>query len=246
MSEPRQPTGSTASIPPSGLMSHRPEDIARVLDALNAQGRAIIAFLGPEDTEFRSHLLYVDPNHHYIVVASPGPSNANELLARAHVTFISDFNGWHIEFSAAEPQLTEIGGEPAIRLKFPAIISSQQQRRTEPRLPVPRRVPLHCEADQQGITTFDGELMDISHGGIGFLTYDSAITLEPGTVLKGTRIQRPGKPTLIVDLEVRYSKPVLLPNGQRAHRSGCVFLNPTREIAELIESFSEKRGSRKG
>ena len=49
---------------------------------------------------------------------------------------------------------------------------------------------------------------------------------------------RPGKPTLIADLEVRYSKPVLLPNGQRAHRSGCVFLNPTREITELIESFS--------
>ena len=107
------------------------------------------------------------------------------------------------------------------------------------------RLPLHCEADQQGIMTFDGELVDISHGGIGFVTSDSGITLVPGTVLTGTRIQRPGKPTLIVDLEVRYSKPVLLANGQGAHRSGCVFLNPTREIAELIESFSEKRGSRK-
>ena len=167
------------------------------------------------------------------------------LLARAHITFISDFNGWHIEFAAAEPQLSEIGGEHAIRLKFPDIISSQQQRRTEPRAPIANRLPLHCEADQQGIMTFDGELVDISHGGIGFVTYDSGITLEPGTVLKGTRIQRPGKPTLIVDLEVRYSKPVLLANGQGAHRSGCVFLNPTREIAELIESFSEKRGSRK-
>jgi c-di-GMP-binding flagellar brake protein YcgR len=243
MSEPRKPTVNPApSIPPSGLMSHRPEDIARVLDTLNAQRSAIIAFLGPEDTEFRSHLLEVDPNHHYIVVASPGPSNARELLARAHVTFISDFNGWHIEFAAAEPQLTEIGSEPAIRLKFPAIISSQQQRRTEPRVPVPGRVPLHCEADRQGLTTFDGELVDVSHGGIGFLTYDSAISLQPGTVLKGTRIQRPGKPTLIADLEVRYSKPVLLPNGQRAHRSGCVFLNPTREIAELIASFGTSTG----
>ena len=102
---------------------------------------------------------------------------------------------------------------------------------------MPGRIPLQCEADKQGLTTFDGERVDISHGGIGFLTHASGITLEPGTVLKGTRIQRPGKPTLIADLEVRYSKPVLLPNGQRAHRSGCVFLNPTREITELIESF---------
>jgi c-di-GMP-binding flagellar brake protein YcgR len=245
MIDPREPaSGSDSIIPPSGVMSRRIEDIARVLDTLHAQGQAVIAFLGPEDTEFRSRLLFVDPDHHYIAVASPGPAEAKHLLARAHVIFISDYNGWHIEFAAAEPQLATIGGQPAIRLKFPAIISSQQQRRTEPRASIPNRVPLHCEADKQGIATFDGELVDISHGGIGFVTYDSGITLEPGTVLKGTRIQRPGKPTLIVDLEVRYSKPVLLANGQRAHRSGCVFLNPTREITELIESFGEKRKSR--
>lgn len=234
MSEPRKPA---PSAPPPGLMSHRAEDIARVLDALLAQGQAVIAFIGPEDIEFRSRLLFVDPAHHYIVVASPGAANAKGLLARAHVTFISEFNGWHIEFSAAEPEPATIAGEDAIRLKFPGIIASAPQRRTEPRHAVPGRVPLKCEADKQGITTFDGELVDISHGGIGFLTYASGITLEPGTVLNGTRIQRPGKPPLFVDLEVRYSKPVLLANGQRAHRSGCVFLNPTREITELIDSF---------
>ena len=237
MSEPTQAAPSSQPAPPAGLMSHRKADIARALEALLTQGQPIIAFLGPEDIEFRSRLLFVDPDHHYIVVASPGAADARELLVRAHVTFISNFNGWHIEFSAAGPQLSEIGGEPAIRLQFPSIISSAQQRRTEPRHAVPGRIPLQCEADKQGLTTFDGELVDISHGGIGFLTYASGITLEPGTVLKGTRIQRPGKPTLIADLEVRYSKPVLLPNGQRAHRSGCVFLNPTREITELIESF---------
>lgn len=240
------PSNPGASGAPAGLMSHRKTDIARVLEALLAQGHAVIAFLGPEDIEFRSRLLFVDPAHHYIVVASPGTADARELLARAHVIFISEFNGWHIEFSAAEPETTTIAGEAAIRLKFPGIISSAPQRRTEPRLSVPDRIPLQCEADQQGITTFDGELVDISHGGIGFLTYASGITLEPGTVLKGTRIQRPGQPPLIVDLEVRYSKPVLLPSGQRAHRSGCVFLNPTREITELIESFSGKRKSRAG
>ena len=238
MSEPRQPTRTSgATIPPSGLMSHRVEDIARVLETMHGHGQAIIAYLGSNDIEFRSRLLFVDPDRQYIAVASPGPANAKELLARAHVTFISDFNGWHIEFAAAEPRLSEIGGEPAIRLKFPSIISSQQQRRTEPRLPIPNRLPLHCEADTQGIASFDGELMDVSQGGIGFITYDTGISLEPGTVLKGTRIHRPGEMPLLVDLEVRYSKPVLLPNGQRAHRSGCVFLNPTREITELIESF---------
>jgi hypothetical protein len=105
--------------------------------------------------------------------------------------------------------------------------------------PVP---PLRCVADTEGFAPFDAQIVDISHAGIGFLRYTSDITLEPGTVLKGCRIEREGAKPIVVDLAVRYSTPVVLDDGSHAHRSGCVFLNPTREVMELIESFLRAYG----
>jgi len=226
-------------IPPAGLMSHRPEDIARVLESLHAQGRPVSTFLGDNEGLFHSRLLFVDPQRHYIVIAAPAGDESRTLLSKPNLVFFSDFQGWHIEFSTADPQPTTLAGAAAIRLRFPPMIVSAQQRRMEPRVPVQGDTPLHCEADSAGFAPFDGQLVDISVSGVGFLVYGTAITLEPGTILRGCRIERPGKPPLVTDLEVRHSMPVVLPDGRHAYRSGCVFLNPTRAVGDVIDFFNQ-------
>jgi len=40
-----------------------------------------------------------------------------------------------------------------------------------------------------------------------------------------------------VDLEVRYSAPVTLPDGARAVRSGCRFVNPSEEVKKLLAVY---------
>lgn len=221
-------------------MSRNTEEIARVLASLHTQAAPIRTTLGSDDLELCSQLLFVDPDRHYIVVAAPdGESRNSALLSRSRLNFVSEFSGWRIEFTAADPQTTTLAGKAAIRLNFPEVMV-RQQRRAEPRTLVPPIQPLSCIADAQGFAPFDGKIVDIAHGGIGFLLYPSDITLEPGTVLKGCRVQRHDKPPITVDLEVRYSTPVVLADGSHAHRSGCVFLNPTREVMELIASFAPK------
>jgi hypothetical protein len=79
--------------------------------------------------------------------------------------------------------------------------------------------------------------VDISEGGIGFVQYAPNITLEPGTVLKGCRIEVPGGRSVTLDLEVRYSRPVTLPGGRVALRSGCRFVNVPAEARALLASF---------
>ena len=229
--------GPQNSIPPAGLMSHSGQEIARVLESLQKLAQPIAATLGSDDLPFRSQLLFVDPERHYIIVAAAASEALNAaLLAHPRVSFISEFSGWHVEFAAADPQSTTLAGRHAIRLRFPEVIVTQQ-RRDEPRTSLPPVPPLHCVADTQGFAPFEARIVDISRSGIGILLYASDITLEPGTVLKGCRIERRGAPPIDVDLEVRYSSPVVLADGSHAHRSGCVFLNPTREVMELIESF---------
>ncbi len=230
------------SIPPAGLMSHGSEEIARVLESIQKLAQPITTTLGSDDLPFCSQLLFVDPDRHYITVAAAASEALNAaLLAHPRVSFTSEFSGWHVEFAAADPQSTTLAEKPAIRLRFPEVLVTFQQRH-EPRAAVRPVPPLRCVADTQGFAPFDAQIVDISPAGIGFLLYASDITLEPGIVLKGCRIQRHDTTPIVVDLAVRYSTPVVLDDGSHAHRSGCVFLNPTREVMELIESFFRAEG----
>lgn len=230
---------STDSIPAGGLISRRSEDIARVLTSLHRTRHSVRSIVGKNGLMFASRLVSVDLPNRCIGLAPSSNEQANAaLLARPRASFVSEAGGWHIEFAAAEPRFAMLGEQVIINLDFPAVIVSQEHRRAEPRLSLTNPVTFECLADDSGIASFDGRLIDISNRGIGFLLYHSDITLEPGTVLKGCHIRREGRPPVIVDLEVRYSTSVNLPDGKVAHRSGCVFLNPTRTVTDLIAEFN--------
>jgi len=231
------------SIPTGGLISRKAEDIGIVLSSLLEDEQQVTTILDQEGTAFSSQIVFIDPERHYICLALSANPDANaSLLARPRVSFISASPRWHHEFVASEPQRSELLGEPVIRMAYPSVVVSQERRRVEPRNS-PRTdadapFMLKCLANAHGIAPFEGNIIDISHRGIGFLLYQVDITLEPGTVLRGCRIERSGEAPISVDLEVRYSTSVPMPTGGYAHRSGCIFLNPTRRVTELIEAFN--------
>lgn len=221
----------------AGVISRSGKEIERVLVSLQTAGRPIVAALDDGKLRFRSRILIVDPKRRYFVVAASDDEAANAaLLARPRATFWSIAQELHFEFPAADPQRSRFDGKPSIQLGFPELLVSHP-RRSEPRARVPAQPPLQCIADARGIAPFDGQIVDIGNGGVGFLVYAADITLEPGTLLKGCRIEHPGGAPVFVDLEVRYSSPVTLADGRRALRSGCRFVNPSNDLLKLISSF---------
>jgi len=142
-----------------------------------------------------------------------------------------------VEFAAADPQKILHGGMPAIRFKFPEVLVDRQRREYD-RASVSPQIPLQCLAEAGGVLSFKGALVDISVGGIGFLVYDPSITLEPGTVLKGCRIEPDDPSPLILDLEVRYSELVSLADGTRAERSGCRVVSRPETLKQFVEGLS--------
>lgn len=231
---------NTDSIPAGGLISRRSEDIARVLTSLHRTRHSVRSIVGQNGLMFASRLVSVDLPNRCIGLEPSSNDLANAaLLARPRASFVSESGGWHIEFAAAEPRFAMQGEQVVIHLDFPAVIVSQEHRRAEPRLSLTNPVTFECLVDDSGVASFDGRIIDISNRGIGFLLYHSDITLEPGTILRGCHIRRKGRPPMTVDLEVRYSTSVNLPEGRIAHRSGCVFLNPTRAVSELIAEFNQ-------
>jgi c-di-GMP-binding flagellar brake protein YcgR len=145
----------------------------------------------------------------------------------------------HIEFPASDPVLVTEEGTRAIRMGFPKVTVSRQQR-AYPRAPVPPDLPLHCAIPAGAGVALEGQIMDISEGGMGLLVRGAYLFPAPGTVIRGWQIERPGKGTVSVDLEVRHCRPLALADGASAQRWGCQFVDPSGEVKELIRLFASE------
>lgn len=221
-----------------GQMLRTPEEITRVLNSLVMRGEPIISDLGGGKLLFRSRLRFVDPARAYIIIELSGDEAANKaLLARPRATFHAEPGGWRVEFAAADPKPTSAHeGAAGIRLRFPEIIAGHRRRESE-RTEAPPQQELRCIVDEAGVMPFDGTMANVSKGGIGFLQYDPEISLEPGTVLKGCRIESPGGDSIVVDMEVRYSQLVTLADGRQVQSSGCRFMDLSPEETARIEQL---------
>ena len=226
---------SAAADTTTGLMSRNPAEIARVLDKAKAAGVAVkVHFPG---VTFEAQIYLVDARNGRVVFGRSAREAANTaLLSRARCAFHCEMAGWHIEFVAAAPRVVHFKGRKLIECRFPEILASnprRQHERAEARPPLALRV----EADAGGIMPFEARIVELAPGGVGFLVYAESIILEPGTVLRGCRIQLPGGKAATADLEVRYSTPVTLPNGRRVMRSGCRFIAPAPQLVDFVRRY---------
>jgi c-di-GMP-binding flagellar brake protein YcgR len=209
-----------------------------VLEAIRVRGTLVSTHL--DRVLFQSVLRLVDAAGKRILIERSLVEAANTaLLGRARGSFHSEIPDWHIEFVAAAPRPVQHDGRVAIQLGFPEVMVVHQPR-AHARAKLSPHVPLRCVADAGGIMPFDARMVDIGLGGVGFLVYPPDITLEPGTVLHGCRIETPDGSILTADLEVRYSQRVTLSDGSHALRSGCLFLNPAPEVTALVRSFLKR------
>ena len=221
-----------------GQMLRTPEEIARVLNSLVMRGEPVISDLGGGKLLFRSRLRFVDPARTYLIMERSPDEGANKaLLARPRATFHAEPGGWRVEFAAADPRLTSASeGAPGIRLRFPEIVAGHRRRESE-RCDTPPQQELRCVVDEAGVMPFDAAMTNVSKGGIGFLQYDPTISLEPGTVLRGCRIDSPSGESIVVDMEVRYSQLITLADGTRVQSSGCRFIDLSADETARVEAL---------
>jgi c-di-GMP-binding flagellar brake protein YcgR len=215
-------------------------EIKGVLDALAQRHVTISAEIENDRGEkllLLTRLLHVDPAGQFIIIACSRDKPANHaLIGCAALVLHANLDNTHIEFAGADPAGVMFRDVAAIRLRFPDSLL-RLRRREHPRFHLPPSVPLRCVADSGGFTPFEARITDISIGGMGAMIYGTEIKLSTGTVLKSCKIVHPGGDAVVVDLEVRYSVRVIMPDGEWVHRSGFRFLQQPPGLAELLKIF---------
>ena len=216
-------------------MSRSLDEIVRVLQAVKNRHCLVMTYL--PGGKFQALLRYVDPGGRRLIIGRSPVAGANAaLLSRARWTFHTELPEWHVEFAVGGARETLHDGVAAFEFGFPDLIVWHQPR-AHPRVPIEPEAQLKCIANTRGHLSFEANIVDISAGGIGFIVYSPAISLETGTLLLGCRIQAPDGAVVEVDLEVRYTKPMDSAPGQVAVRSGCRLINPSAEALALIRRY---------
>lgn len=223
---------------PAELLTRSRAEIAKILDRILRRKLQLTAYLDDGEQLIVTRLRRVDPVEDYILVDYGQSRPANRLLLeRKAVLFHCESGRQHIQFSASLPREAVDGKDAAVRLGFPEYLMQHQHRR-HPRFRIPPDLRLKCVVECPGVISFDMDVQDISSGGVGMVTHDAGVKLEPGTVLPGCWIKHPLHRPICVDLEIRHSTVVQLPDGASKVRTGCRFVGGAADIAELIGMFS--------
>ena len=224
-----------STVPKNALYRSRIE-ICRILQILTRESCPIFSEVGEEQL-FVTRILQVNENDRYLVVEYGAEKSINSaLFDQPSLKFRASYLGAHLICKVAYPLEILVDGKSAIRFGLPrSLILSQRREHT--RVVIPPNISLSYTAKDVNGKLFDAKIFDISMDGIGSMICDDNITLQTGTVLKGSRITYPGGIPITVDLIVRNTKVATLSDGTFCTRTGVRFMQRPEEIQALINLF---------
>lgn len=233
------PTNTRGNSPPknrNNLLYRSRIEICRILQDASLAKSQVCSELN-EELFFVSQILSVEADSGGFILAYGEDKASNaEIFKHDAMLMTVIHKGVQLAFKASEPKNTVFEGQSAIRFSLPDMLV-EYHRRGHIRYRVASNVSLRFEASQTDGTIFDAKMIDISHDGIGFMSYNPGITLTPGTILKNCRIIIPGGVPVIVDLIVHRSKTVTRNDGTLAVRTAVRFMQTPTEIKSLINVF---------
>ena len=236
MTESANTENNKPPVEPHNLLYRSRIEICRILQAASLDNSPVYTEVG-DDMFFVTQVLSVDPDSGQFIVAYGEDKSTNSALFKLRtLLFNVNHQGSQLVFKASGPTDTTFDNRPAIRFSLPDMLIVYHHR-GHMRFRASADISLSLDVDQASALPFEAKMIDISHDGIGFISYNQGISLKAGTVLKNCRIIIPGGVPVTVDLIVRHSSTVTRKDGTLAVKTGVRFMQRPEEIKSLINIF---------
>lgn len=230
-------TDAPFSAQEAQFLTHSPEEISEILLELMHGATLITAFFDDGGFALTAVVAVAGEPREVLFEMPPRDELVRKLLASPRVTMSINKDGIRIKFAVFHPRPVAHHGRTAFAVSMPEAVMRIQRRETY-RVPCSITKPLKCViAARAGAksVTLEVVVLDISCGGIAIMDGHPTANLEAGRRYHGCRIELPGTGTLVCDVEVRNTVPVVLANETMRVRAGCRFSNLTPTMAGLVQ-----------
>jgi c-di-GMP-binding flagellar brake protein YcgR len=207
------------------------DEIGDALTLLAANGDAISMYTPGTREAVLGRVYSVDPElPHFVMELNEGAS-----LQPGKITFVAVLGNSKLQFRLSKPEWISVPGKPGlIPMDFPESCTVMNRRATE-RVETPLGANFTASFELNGVVRNDLQVYDFSLGGIGLhCSKLQAKGLLKGRKLHEVQLEMGPDTVLVVDLEVRFTRPFRsFLMGEQLH-VGCMFVNLAPEAESEI------------
>jgi len=159
------------------------------------------------------------------------------LLRSQQVQFSVEDGEGDSQFISPRVRDVLLDGEPVFNIPIPERVV-QVDRRSHERIKIPQvSAPVVIFNLPDG-RTVEGQLADMSTGGIGVIGLDADLAVRTGTVIPNCLIQLGGSENVSVDLEIRYVRAFINAYGKWMQHVGFSLVSQPKEFSDLLKAFT--------
>ncbi len=216
---------------------HGQAAIIQKLKQLGKSKNNITAHFGGGKYTLLTQIVDVLPDKELVVLDYGSNETLNrKMLESTHIVFKTQHEGITAQFSTGRPQKAKLHGKPAFACALPDALL-WVQRREYYRVRIPLRDKVFCELIHDDEVLVPYPVLDISVAGLAIRVEELKYPIEPGMMFNSSRLILPDEDSGLVNIEIMNQLPLKQDEPDAGQRFGCMFHNPSSDIASKIQRY---------
>ena len=218
---------------------HSRREVISLLNNLMQRNQALTLLINQGPDSIMTLILDIDEQNNTITIDAAKSNMMNELIvASNNLHFEALYNNIRLTFVANQAKAAINQVQAALIVPIPESMV-RLQRRNAFRVTTPITKPLRCifkVIKPDGTSAaIAANLSNISVGGVGLIDESLALDVTKGMIYKDCKLELSETTSINVNLEMRDSQQIKLPNGKVVNRFGCSFVGLPNQTEATIQ-----------
>lgn len=223
---------------------HSRREIVSLLNNLMQRNQVLTMLIDHGPDSIMTMILDIDDHNNTITIDAAKSNTLNDRIVQSnYLHFEALYNNIRLTFVVNQAKAAINQVQAALTIPIPESLV-RLQRRNAFRVTTPITKPLRCifkVVKPDGTSApVAANLSNISVGGVGLVDESLALDLTKGLIYKDCQLELSETASINVNLEIRDSQQIKLPNGKVVNRFGCAFVElPNRTEATIQRTITQ-------